>query len=249
VVYAYDLVWRAHAIDAAAGPKPLAPVRGLYAASVRHREHAALRAADKVALVGWDDFERVRALGTPAAWCPAGLPQPQISKRPNGQKVRVGFLGNFEHRATLDSALALIRSPVASAVDFEVVLGGWGSNSHPALARSGVTLLGPVSTPGEFWAQIDCAVVPVVSGTGMKVKIAEALLAGRSVITTPLGAAGFPPEIRSAMTVHQDLDHLDGATCRKAIARGNTGADISALEFSAAAQRFSDFVAAPTRSS
>jgi hypothetical protein len=35
----------------------------------------------------------------------------------------------------------------------------------------------------------------------MKTKIAEAILAGKAVVTTPAGAAGYPPALRAAFSL------------------------------------------------
>lgn len=217
VVAVYDLVWRGHEIDAEAARLPLSAVRGAYAARVRRREEAALRRARGLVVAGWDDHRRLEHLGRPSCWVPPGIAtEPVAPRRPDG-RLRIGFLGNFAHQPTLDSANALLASPAARDPEVDVVLGGWESDRHPALREAGATILGPVATPADFWREVDAAVIPVFSGTGIKVKIEEALLAGRRVVTTPLGAAGFSPETRQAMVVVQRLPDLDAAACRSAL--------------------------------
>ena len=51
----------------------------------------------------------------------------------------------------------------------------------------------------------------------MKVKLAEAMLAGRPVVTTPLGAEGYPARIRRHFTLASPRS-LDVTLARRAIA-------------------------------
>jgi hypothetical protein len=213
----YDLVWRGHEIDARSASLPLSTIRAVYAARARRREESALRQARAMIVAGWDDHRRLEHLGRPSRWVPTGMSAEPVPLRHPDGRLRIGFLGNFAHQPTLDSAKALLASPAARAPEIDVVLGGWESDRHPALRDAGAIVLGPVATPADFWREVDAAVIPVFSGTGIKVKIAEAMLAGRTVVTTPLGAAGFSPEARKAMVVVQRLPDLDAATCRAAL--------------------------------
>ena len=217
VVDVYDLVWRGHEIDAHSAPLPLAAVRAAYAARVRRHEEAALRRARALLVAGWDDHRRLEHLGRPSRWVPTGVSAEPVPVRPSDGRLRIGFLGNFAHQPTVDSAKALLASPAAQAPGIDVVLGGWESDRHPELRDAGAIVLGPVATPADFWREVDAAVIPVFSGTGIKVKIAEAMLTGRTVVTTPLGAAGFSPETRKAMVVVERLPDLDAAACRAAL--------------------------------
>jgi hypothetical protein len=217
VVDVYDLVWRGHEIDARSASLPLSSVRAAYAARTRHREEAALRQARALIVAGWDDHRRLEHLGRPSRWVPTGMSAEPVAPRHPDGRLRIGFLGNFAHQPTLDSAKALLASPAAQAPEIDVVLGGWESDRYPALRDAGAVVIGPVGTPADFWREVDAAVIPVFSGTGIKVKIAEALLAGRAVVTTPLGAAGFSPETRGAMVVVEQLPDLDAAACRAAL--------------------------------
>lgn len=243
IVDVYDLVWRGHAIDADAAVLPLKVVRSAYSARTRRREEAALRRARGLVVAGWDDHERLRGLGVPSRWVPTGMSTTAVPRRPTGDRLRIGFLGNFAHQPTLDSAEALTSSPAARASDIEVVLGGWESDRHPSLRERGATVMGPVGDPADFWREVDVAVIPVFSGTGIKVKIAEAMLAGRNVVTTPLGAAGFDPEARKAMVVVDHLTDLDADACRAAADSAMSPADAAAgYALGPAAARYATFV-------
>jgi hypothetical protein len=214
VVDVYDLVWYAHHLEARRR-SPHTPIRAAYAASVKVRENRVLSRALCLPVAGWADWKQLSPLGPPTAWCPTGLRAGHVVREESGTHLRIGFLGNFAHQATVDSALALLRSPAASCEAVEVILGGWQSNTRNELRGRGARLVGPVKRPEDFWRDIDVAVIPVDSGSGIKCKIAEAMLAGRGVVTTPLGAAGFDEVVREKLTVVSRVDRIDVDVCRR----------------------------------
>jgi hypothetical protein len=200
IVDAYDLVWRAHANDAAAGPAALRGLRAAYAAGVRPRERRALAGAGTLLAAGHEDAGLLRADLGRCEWLPTPTPVDAVAPRPPASgRLRVGMLGNFAHQSTRAGAEVLARSALAGDPRVTIVLAGLASGGAPR--PPGTELLGEVERVEDFYAEIDCAVAPVVGGSGMKVKLAEAVLAGRPVVTTPLGAAGYSPAVSRFFTV------------------------------------------------
>ena len=222
IVDVYDLVWSAHATDAAAGPLWARPVRGAYSASVRAREQRAIARADDVLVAGFED-RRLLAERLPATrWVPTATPVEAVAPRErDGAGLRVGLLGNFRHQSTLDSARRLLAAPLADGREITIVLAGLGSDAafEP---RPGIEVLGACERVEDFYEAVDCVAAPVGAGSGIKVKLGESLLAGRPVVTTAAGAAGYPPHLRALMTV-ADPDRLDPDAVRGAVARFDPG--------------------------
>jgi hypothetical protein len=219
LLHVYDLVWRAHELDAQRARGPLRAIRSAYATTVRPREERAVAAADAVVVAGWDDWLALRSRVPAARWVAPGVPAPAPAP-PNGRssELRVGLLGNFHHGPTLESARTLLSSPLAREAGARVVLAGLGSDSGAAAGRPQVDALGPVASVEEFYERVDCVIVPVESGAGIKVKLAEAALAGMPVVTTTLGAAGYPPELRERLLIEDDPARLTVARCRELVA-------------------------------
>jgi glycosyltransferase involved in cell wall biosynthesis len=59
-------------------------------------------------------------------------------------------------------------------------------------AREGITVVGPVPEMAPYFARAHAVVVPILTGAGIRVKIVEAMAAGRAVVTTSLGWEGLP---------------------------------------------------------
>jgi len=56
-------------------------------------------------------------------------------------------------------------------------------------------------------------VVPLFSGSGLRIKILEALAAGTAVVTTTKGAEGLPDEIKSRLMISDKPDEMARAIC------------------------------------
>lgn len=59
------------------------------------------------------------------------------------------------------------------------------------LEKSGIMTVGEVDNAAAFMQQLDLMIVPLLSGSGVRIKIAEALSLGVPVMTTAVGAEGL----------------------------------------------------------
>jgi Glycosyl transferases group 1 len=118
---------------------------------------------------------------------------------------------------TARAALELIASPLGSDRRVQIIVAGIGSERYET--STNVLSLGPITNIGEFYDRIHATVVPVTNGTGMKGKLGEAALAGKAVITTSLGADGYPPNLRDAFVVVDDTECLNHQVVTHAIKR------------------------------
>jgi glycosyltransferase involved in cell wall biosynthesis len=59
-------------------------------------------------------------------------------------------------------------------------------------SRDGITVVGPVSLMDPYFARAHAVVVPILTGAGIRVKIVEAMAAGRAIVSTSLGWEGLP---------------------------------------------------------
>lgn len=218
VVDVHDVVFRGHLDDADAASGGVRAIRRTYAASVKRRECHALEASDVLAVAGWDDMRRLTDLGlSRARWAPSGL-EARLSGVPETDRLCVGLLGNFDHSTTAAAARELVESPLGRDPTVQIVLAGIGSDRYAADQR--VLTLGQVTRVDQFYDRVHATVVPVMNGTGMKCKLGEAVLAGKAVITTPLGAMGYPPDLRDAFIVVQGADSMNKGLVEAATQNG-----------------------------
>jgi glycosyltransferase involved in cell wall biosynthesis len=115
------------------------------------------------------------------------------------------FLGGFRHPPNVDAAcwlageiLPLVRTRRPD-VHLSIV-GADPPRAVRALASDRVTVTGFVPDVEPFLARAAVVVAPLRTGSGMRVKLLQALAHGKAVVTTPLGAEGLAaaPPLRVA---------------------------------------------------
>jgi glycosyltransferase involved in cell wall biosynthesis len=80
-----------------------------------------------------------------------------------------------------------------NAPDARLVIAGRGSEGVAVGHVPGVQRLGEVPSSVDFLRGLSVLLFPLARGSGMKVKVLEALAMGVPVVTTPAGAEGIPP--------------------------------------------------------
>jgi glycosyltransferase involved in cell wall biosynthesis len=101
--------------------------------------------------------------------------------------------------------LVRVRAPEA-----RLLVAGRGTDRLGIIAGDGVTVLGEVESAPELLRQLSVLLFPLRRGSGMKVKVLEAIASGVPVVTTPSGAEGI--EGGAGVAVHTGADALAAAT-------------------------------------
>lgn len=183
----------------------------------RRFETRALGRVDAAVVFGDADRDALRSLGapTPVHVIPFGLdvaPEPlDPVGAPGGAKI--AFVANFVHTPNVQAARRLVLDilPLVrrERPDAEVVLVGRAPPPEVAsLAGEGVTVTGEVPSVEPFLERANVVVVPVATGGGIRVKVIEALGAGKAVVCTRLGAAGLPVTDREHLCLAETDDEL-----------------------------------------
>jgi glycosyltransferase involved in cell wall biosynthesis len=63
---------------------------------------------------------------------------------------------------------------------------------HTKLASANITIIDDVKDSAEFYNDYDVMLVPLWSGSGLRIKLVEGLAYGKAIITTSIGAEGIP---------------------------------------------------------
>jgi glycosyltransferase involved in cell wall biosynthesis len=189
-----DLFRRAAGAGILAGPARLEAFRA------RRFEMAALLAADRVVAIGPEDATRLAALGggdrvhtvLPSV---GELPERRPPPPANGPVV---FLASLSWPPNAEAArflglevLPRLRRLVPGV---RVLIGGRGLGAADlrALRAAGAEPVGFVADAERFHREASVAVVPVLSGSGISMKLLDALKAGVPVVSTTVGARSLP---------------------------------------------------------
>ncbi len=198
-------------LERAAAPEEIV---GLAAAD----EYALLSLADIVIAIQADEAEQVRArlpsvatVVTPMAATTVASPQP-------GKDDTLLFVGsNTAANAAglqwfLDSCWPAV---TAARPNAELLVAGSVGRAVAGLPR-GVKLLGVVPSLTELYRDAGVVIAPLKTGSGLKIKLVDALAAGKAIVGTTVTVQGVGPLVQGAMVVADDADAFAGAVIRLA---------------------------------
>lgn len=168
------------------------------AAATATVERRAARAADAVLCVSEADAEHFRRLGARALLVPNGVDEGLFAVAPElpGDE-RVLFFGRLDYAPNALGLARFLREgwPRLAAARPRASLRVAGAGLGPELARlveaaPRAQALGLVDDLRAELAASRVAIVPIWHGGGTRLKVLEALAAGRPVVGTPLGVSG-----------------------------------------------------------
>lgn len=170
----------------------------LLAKRLERYEVDVLKKVDGIVAITQEDETDFKALGidTRSTVTPIGMDINSISCSSLGKKLSLYHLGAMDWAPNvegiewfLNKVWPLINKSIPEATAH------FAGRKMPAslLSRStaNLTVEGEVADASEFISDKNIAVIPILSGSGMRVKIIEALAHGKVVITTSLGATGI----------------------------------------------------------
>ncbi len=152
-------------------------------------------------------------------------PRPTIQILPNGIDTsyyqrchpqlgnKIVFTGNMSYPPNVDAALFLIHEimPLVWELMPELRLMIAGTNPHASLLReksSRIEITGRVDDIRVCYEQAALFVAPMRMGTGMQNKILEALSMAIPVITTPMAASAFQPDVLQKLMVAESAKDI-----------------------------------------
>lgn len=121
------------------------------------------------------------------------------SKIVNKSEIRIGFIGKLSYKPNYEGLIRFITSvwiPLQKT-GFKGKFCIAGSGKIPkslelAIQKTtNIELFGFVENTNDFWSIIDVLAVPVVEGGGTNIKIAEAFMYGKRVISNQFSARGY----------------------------------------------------------
>lgn len=165
----------------------------------RRFERRAVGAVSAVVVFTERDRAEVAALGQPTriVRIPLGMQLPARALDPAGMDPpRLVFVGSFIHPPNVEAAIRLASTilPLARARHPEVVLDIVGAEPPPSvrsLASVHVVVSGTVPEVTPYLDRAAVVVAPLRLGGGMRVKVLEALAAGKALVASPLAVEGL----------------------------------------------------------
>lgn len=167
-----------------------------YSVSARD-EKKAINRADIVLAIQGGDAAVFRSYGHPNVLTLSYAPEPSNQIKYNkSEKLRMCFLGtgNGFNRCALDYYLQSVHPALLSAgIDYElVVIGAVCEPFRNIQIEGNIKFLGRVADLEQELLRCDALVNSLASGTGLPIKVLDALACGLHVLATDAGARGLP---------------------------------------------------------
>lgn len=185
-------------------------------------QRAAWRRFDRVLAFSRRDAEAIRELAPEVAErvrvSPFGLVLPPVADPAREREGTLLFTGNFTHQPNRDAATWLAGEILPALRELRPgtrlrLLGSSPPPSVLALAGPAIEVIADPPSVEPYLEAAAVVVAPVRTGGGMRMKVLQALAAGKAVVTTPRGSEGFdcfedPPPLALAT----DAGELAAAT-------------------------------------
>ena len=170
--------------------------------AVRYRRHvlAQLPRYRAAVTLSTDEADELRVTRDIPVWViPVGVDTTALRPAPEQEgPPRLLFTGTLDYipnvngiRWFVDEVWPYIRDACPEA-ELDIVGRDPVADVQALGRRPGVNVVGPVPAMAPYFDRAHAVVVPIREGTGVRVKIVEAMAAGRAIATTSLGWEGLP---------------------------------------------------------
>jgi glycosyltransferase involved in cell wall biosynthesis len=202
------IVLRAHNIEHVIWMRHIAGERSLlkkWYLSLQNRrlkkfELSAFNQVDAVVPITQNDEENIRLMGcrVPLYTCITGInPSEYRATTARAQKKdSVFYFGSMDWMPNQEAVTWFLQNCweriKEKAPQARFIIAGRGMPLHFFhINRPGVTIIEEVEDPREFFRQHQVMVVPLWSGSGLRIKIVEGMASGKAIVSTTIGAEGI----------------------------------------------------------
>lgn len=161
-------------------------------------------------LLSGEDYRALKARGifnarTEVFFPRVSAPDTPVTEENRASTLFVGSLSWLPNSQGLLWYLKEVRHRLPSS-HLTVIAGGGAPESlkRNCLQQPNTKLLGYVEDLEPLYRHARCLIAPLLTGSGIKIKIVNALARGIPVVTTPIGAEGFPDGYGEAISVCKD---------------------------------------------
>lgn len=207
-------IWARDLIKTTTGPQRLA--RRLEVAAWERYERATRHRFDAIVVFTERDLAPARrtARGASLVRIPLTVEVPPEAFDPRGSDPpTILFVGAFNHLPNIDAAVRLAEKifprVLARTPDARLALVGHEPEDEvTALARGAVSVHASVPEVTPYLEQAAIVVAPIRLGGGMRLKVLEALAAGKAVVASSLAAEGIAARAGEHFVLADDDDEL-----------------------------------------
>ncbi len=182
------------------------------AARLKRRETDAANRFDAVVPISGPDMEwfTAAAPGKPMILIESGVDIETAQEYVDTDSRRVGFIGSLDWRPNAEGLIWFLRQvwPYVSkrmpAASLHIAGRNAPEKVRKQLTGRNVFFEGEVPDARSFTSSMSVMIAPLFAGSGMRIKILEAMSLGKAVVATPVAAEGMPVTDRRDIMIASD---------------------------------------------
>lgn len=181
---------------------------GKLAKSLKREELNLLNQVDGILAISQQDADGFRQMGitVPVQVIPVTIP---LSKKSDNLSPDFHHIGSMNWQPNMEAVQYLI-SQLFPAIRRELpnaqlhLAGSFFPEHIRSNPEQGIIVHGFVEDAGHFVREYGTQLVPLKSGSGVRIKLLESLASGIPVVTTPVGASGLPDVVSECIRIAPD---------------------------------------------
>lgn len=170
---------------------------------MRRYEPATCEKFDRCVMISREDERRLKELSHKAKTCtiPAGVDVPSPRQSKAVLEGSILFLASLDWKPNLDGFYWFYREVFPLVVrEFQSasvkIVGRGDAPSLASIKDPSVAFIGYVDDVGPYLEEAAVCIIPLFSGSGIRIKLLEMLAYGKAVVSTSIGAEGIEVEDR-----------------------------------------------------
>ncbi|PLX00723.1 MAG: hypothetical protein C0594_15345 [Marinilabiliales bacterium] len=154
----------------------------------------------------------------PVMVCPTGIEPNKYNIRHTQKKASLFHLGSLDWEPNLEGLLWFINKVFPLIIDkfpnteFHIAGRNAPKSFIHSIQKKGIVFHGEIDDAQKFINDHSIMIVPLFSGSGMRIKIIEGMAMGKPIVTSSVGAEGIPcsseENIFIANTVKENLQYI-----------------------------------------
>ncbi len=155
--------------------------------------------------------------GKPVHLSETGADVTERLAEPDGSSLRVGFIGALDWQPNLEGLKWFLKhvwpdvSRAIPSATLHIAGKGAPANAKRRLNGDKVSFEGEVDDARSFMASMNVIIAPLFAGSGLRIKIMEAMSTGRTVVATPVAVRGLPVINRRELFIASDPESFCAA--------------------------------------